>query len=186
MKKKFLILSLCLISATTLALAGCDSCGGGSIDKYTKKMIASANSAVTVDAVVTLEDEGVTVYTFKRHIEIDPETRTASVADTKITLSDNFEQATSSTTVPVENVTGKTLIGVNLSEKLLSEYEIVDGDLVATVSADKISEVLTREVSATTDMTLKVDFEGGNLVYAEYSYVNSSSRTVNVTVTYGY
>ena len=186
MRKKFLIFSLCAIGAATLALTGCGSCGKGNINKFSKKMIASADSAVVVDAQVTLEDEGVTVYTFKRHIEVDLETRTASVADTKITLSDNFEEATSSTTVPAENVTGETLIGLNLKKKLMSDYAIVDGDLTATIAADKISEVLSREVSATSDMTLKIDFEDGNLVYAEYSYVNSSSRTVNVTVTYGY
>lgn len=184
MKKMIFIIALCAIGA--LALAGCDSCGSGNINKYVKSMQSSADKAVTVDAVVTLKDEGVTVYTLKRHIEIDLGTRTASVADTKITLSDNFEEATSSTTVTAENVTGETLIGLKLSTKLVTEYEITDGDLVATVANDKISEVLSREVSASSDMTLSVDFEDGRLICAEYSYINTSSRTVNVTVTYGY
>lgn len=186
MKKKILLLCLCLIGAVAFAFAGCSSCGNGNISKYVKKMRSSADKAVTVNAVVTLTDNGVTVYTLTRNIEVDLETRTASVSDTKVTLSENFEAASSSTTVAAEDVTGSSLIGLNLSKKLVSSYKIEDGDLTATVAADKISKVLSREVSASSEMTLSVDFEDGILIEASYSYINSSSRTVSVTVTYGY
>lgn len=186
MKKKILLLCLCLIGAVAFTFAGCDSCGNDRVSKYVKSMRSSADRAVTVNAVVTVTDNGVTVYTLTRNIEVDLETRTASVSDTKVTLSENFETATSSTTVPAEKVNGNSLIGIKLTKKLVSSYEITDGDLTAVVAQKKIPEVLSREVSASSDMTLSVDFENGNLVEASYSYINASSRTVSVTVTYGY
>lgn len=186
MKKKILLLCLCLIGAVALAFAGCDSCGKDKVSKYVKRMRDSADNAVTVSAVVTLTDDGVTVYTLTRNIEVDLETRTASVSDTKVTLSENFETVTSTNTVSAENVTGSSLIGIKLTKKAVSSFEITDGDLNAVVAKDKISDVLSREVSASSDMTLSVDFEDGKLVEASYSYVNSSARTVSVTVKYGY
>lgn len=182
-KKNILLFCLCALSAAALSFA---ACGGDEVSEYVDGMKASADRAVTVDAEVKLTDGDVTVYTFTRHIEVDMETRTAAVSDTKITLSDNFEEVTSSTTVSVENVTGQTILGLNLSASLLTEYAINDGDFSCTVPKDKISEVLTKPVSASSDMTLSVDFENGNLTKAEYSYVNSAARTVSVTVTYGY
>ena len=181
--KKFLILSLCALGVAGI---GFTACGGDKVSSYVDNMKSSADKAVTVDTEVKLTDSGVTVYTFTRHMEVDLSTHTASVADTKVTLSENFEETTSSTTVSAENVTGKTIIGLNLSGKLVSSYEIKDGDLTCTVPMDKISEVLKYTVSASSDMTMSVDFENGNLTKAEYSYTNASNRTVSVTVTYGY
>ena len=185
MRKKFIILSLCALGAAAIGFAACDGCGD-EISNYLNDMKSSANKAVTVDAEVKLLDGDVTVYTFTRHMEIDTQSHTASVSDTKIILSDNFEETTSSTTSSVENVKGDTIIGLNLATTLLSEYEIKNGDLTCTVLKDNISEVLTKTVSASSDMTLSVDFENGNLTKAEYSYINASAHTVVVTVTYGY
>ena len=187
--KKFLAICLCALGASAFAFT---ACGDGEdevkdeVTKYVLGMQSSADTAVSVDAKVTLADGGVIVYTFTRHIEIDTEMHSASVSDTTTTLSENFESSTSTSTTAVQDVTGKTLIGLNLSTELVKEYEIKDGDLTCTVEKDKIPEVLSKTVSASSDMTLKVDFENGKLVKAEYSYTNTSSRAVNVTVTYGY
>lgn len=180
--KKFLVLGLCALGASAIGFAACSD----GVSDYVDGMRTAANSAVTVDAEIKLSDSGVTVYTFRRHMEIDTEAHTATVTDTKITLSDNFEEASAVSTSSVENVTGKSLIGLKLSKKLVSNYGISDGDLSCTVPKNKISEVLTKSVSASSDMTLTVDMQDGNLNTVEYTYVNSSSRTVSVTVTYGY
>ncbi len=181
--KKILLTCLCALGIAALPLT---ACGGDEVTEYLDGMKASADRAVTVDAEIKLIDNETTVYTFLRHIEVDKATHTAAVSDTKTVLSENFEDVTTTTTVSVENVTGSTIIGLNLSGELVANYEIKDGDLNCTVAKDKISEVLTKTVSASADMTLKVDFENGNLTKAEYSYINSSSRMVSVTVTYGY
>ncbi len=180
--KKLTAISLCALGAAAFGLSAC----GDEVSEYLDKMVSSADRATTVVAQVTLTDGGVTVYTLERRIEVDVATRTASVSDSKTVLSENFETVTTSTTVSAENVTGKTIVGLKLSGGLTASYEIADGALSCTVPKDKITEVLSRQVSASSDMTLSVGFENGNMTKAEYSYVNSSSRTVSVTVTYGY
>lgn len=184
MKKKIILTILCALSAAAFGFSACGD--GDKLSDYVGGMRNSADSAVTVDARVTLEDEGVTVYTFTRHMEIDRETHTASVADTKVTYTTNFEQQTASTTSSVDNVNGGTIISLNLNEGLAYSYEIENGDLQCTVSKDNISQVLKRQVNASSDMALSVDFEDGKMIKVSYSYENTSSRTVNVTVTYGY
>lgn len=189
-KKKFTIICLCALGAAVLSLNACN-CGGdkggnAEIGDYLKSMKASADRAVSLDAEVKISDGDVTVYSFTRHMEIDVETHTASVADTTVTLSANFEENTVNSTVSVDNVTGETIIGLKLSSELLSSYELAGGDLVCTVARENVSAVLARAVSASSAMTLTIDFEDGNLVKAEYSYVNSASRTVSVSVRYGY
>lgn len=181
--KKILSICLCALGAAAISFA---ACGGDEVTDYLDGMKSSADRAVTVDAEVYILDGDVTVYTLIRHMEVDTETRTASVSDTKTTLTEDFEENISTSTVSVENVTGQTIVGLNISTSNLAQYEIKDGNLNCTVSADKISEVLTKTVSASSEMTLCVYFENGNLTKAEYSYLNSSSRTVSVTVTYGY
>ncbi len=187
--KKLIAICLCALGASALAFT---ACGDGEdevkdeVTKYVLGMQSSADNAVTVDAKVTLTDGGIVVYTFTRHIEIDIATHAASVSDTTTVLSENFEEATTNKTDSMQDVTGKSIIGLNLSTELVKEFEIKDGNLTCTVSKDKISDVLTKTVSASTDMTMSVDFENGKLTKAEYSYLNTSSRTVSVTVTYGY
>lgn len=185
MKKNIIIATLCALCASAFGFSACGG-DGDALSDFVGRMQSSADSAVTVDTKVTLEDEGVTVYTFTRRMEIDVQTRTASVADTKVTYTSNFEQKTESTTASVENVNGGTIVSLNLNESLVTAYEIKDGDMQCTVSKDKIGEVLKSGVSASTDMSLSVDFENGKMIKVSYSYKNSSSRTVNVTVTYGY
>lgn len=185
--KKFLAICLCALGAAAFGFTACgEEEVSDDLTRYVKGMRTSVDTAETVDTQVTLTEGGVTVYTFTRHVEIDIETHTASIKDTKTTFVENFEQKTTTTTVAAENVTGATLIGLKLSTALVPEYEIEDGDLTCTVSKDKISEVLSQSVSASSDMTLYIDFEDGKLLKAEYSYKNTSDRTVNVTVTYGY
>ena len=187
MKKKIILAILCALGAAAFGFSACSSCDGGDgLSDYVGGMKNSADSAVTVDASVNLADGEVTVYTFTRHMEIDVGTRTASVADTKVTYTTNFEQKTENSTSSVSDVKGDTIISLNLNEGLVSSYEIKDGDLQCTVAKDKISEVLKSNVSASTDMTLSVDFEDGKLIKVSYSYANASSRTVDVTVSYGY
>ena len=181
--KKLLAVSLCALGA---AACGLSACGSDEVSDYLDGMKASADRAVTVVAEVTLTDGGVTVYSLTRRMEIDTGSRTASVSDTKTVLSENFETVTSTTTVSAENVTGESIVGLNLETGLLLNYGIIDGDFTCMVSKDNISAVLSKQVSASSDMTLSVDFENGNMTKAEYSYTNSSSRTVAVSVTYGY
>ena len=187
--KKLLAICLCALGASALAFTACDDGEDEVKDEVTKYVLGmqnSADKAVTVDAEVTLADGGVIVYTFTRHIEIDTGMHSATISDTTTTLDADFEEKTTTSTTAVQDVTGKTIIGLNLSTELVKEFEIKDGDLTCTVAKDKISDVLSKAVSASSDMTLKVDFENGKLTKAEYSYINTSSRTVSVTVTYGY
>ena len=171
MKKKIILAILCALGAAAFGFSACSSCDGGDgLSDYVGGMKNSADSAVTVDASVNLADGEVT----------------ASVADTKVTYTTNFEQKTENSTSSVSDVKGDTIISLNLNEGLVSSYEIKDGDLKCTVAKDKISEVLKSNVSASSDMTLSVDFEDGKLIKVSYSYANASSRTVDVTVSYGY
>lgn len=178
--KILLVFAIALLTVTAFA------CGKGEMGEYAESMRASADGAVRVEARVSLTDGETQVYWVERHIEIDIPTRTASVSDTTSTLGENFEMTSTSSTVSVENVTGSSLIGLNLTDELVYKYEITDGNLTAYVSGENVSKVLGKDVSASSDMVLKVSFNGGKLEKAEYTYVNSSSRTVSVTVEYGY
>ncbi|MDE7439882.1 MAG: hypothetical protein K2N23_05200 [Clostridia bacterium] len=182
-KNKFIILSLCALGAAAI---GFTACGKDNVSDYIKDMKSSADRAVTVYAEIKLLDRGSTVYSFTRRMDIDTSSHRASITDVKTTLAEDFGDTTTTSTSTVENVTGETLIGLKLTKKLVSEYNISDGDLTCTVPNKKISEVLTKPVSASSDMTVFIDFENGNLTKAEYSYTNTSQRTVSVTVTYGY
>lgn len=184
--KKFIILSICALGALACGLTACGDDGPDELTKYVGGMRTSADAAVSVETKVELVDGENTVYTFIRNMSIDTASHSATVTDTKTTLSNNFEFVTTTSTSSAQDVTGKTLIGLNLSNKLVADYSIKDGDLVCKVSKNNISKVLASTVSASSDMELVIDFEDGNLVKAEYSYINTSSRTVNVTVTYGY
>lgn len=185
MKKKFIIASLCAVCASAFAFSACGGSGDG-LSVYVDGMKKSADGAVSVNAKVELIDEGVPVYVFNRLIQVDLQTKTASVADSRTVYSDNFEQKTTTSTSSVDNVSGSAIVGLNLSESLVSAYEIKDGDLTCTIPQEKISEVLKSSVSAKSEMTLSVDFEGGKMVGVSYSYENTNSRTVSVTVTYAY
>ncbi len=182
--KKYILLSICALGAFALGFSACG--GADELTGYVGEMKASASSAVSVGTKVELVDGEVTVYTFTRSMVIDTSAHSATVTDVKTTLSNSFDFTTTTSTNFVQDVTGETLIGLNLSKELVAQYEIKDGDLNCTVSKDKISKVLSSTVSASSDMKLFIDFEGGKLAKAEYSYTNTSSRTVNVTVTYGY
>ena len=188
--KKLIAICLCALGASALAFTACgddkEDEVKDEVTKYVLGMQSSADSAISVDAEVTLTDGGVVVYTFTRHMEIDTEMRTATISDTTTVLAENFEEKTTTSTTAEQDVTGKTIIGLNLSKELVKSFEIKDGDLTCTISKDKISEVFTTTVSASSDVTVSVDFENGKLTKAEYSYTNTSSRTVSVTVTYGY
>ena len=185
--KKLIALSICALGALALGLTACgEDNGPDEITEYVGGMKTSANAVVTVDTKVELIDGETTVYTLDRHMTINANTHNATVTDKKTQLSNNFDFVTTTSTSSAQNITGESLKGLTLSKKLVKSYQIKDGDLTCTVAKEKISQVLSSTVNASSDMTLTIDFEDGNLTKAEYSYTNTSSRTVSVTVTYGY
>ncbi len=109
-KNKFIILTACALGAAVMGLTACSGCDDA-VSDYVDGLKATADNVVTVDAEIKLSDSGVTVYTYRRHMDIDTAARTATVADTKIILSDNFEEASTVSTSKAENVTGSSLIG---------------------------------------------------------------------------
>ena len=88
MKKKFIIASLCAVCASAFAFSACGGSGDG-LSGYVDGMKKSADGAVSVNAKVELIDEGVPVYVFNRLIQVDLQTKTASVADSR-TEDNNF------------------------------------------------------------------------------------------------
>lgn len=180
------ILTLILLSASASAAVCLSSCRRDELPGYVDDMRQSAALACAVNETITVTDGGTTVYGYTRAVSVSSsDTVTVTVTESK--LGSAFAMETTTSTEVYENADRNSLISINLNENLVVGYEIADGDLSCTVTAENLATVLGRDdLNAAGEAKMYFDFEEGKLVALSCVYTTQTSKTVTVNVSYGY
>lgn len=185
MKKKYIILisslALVLVSAAILLIV---LLTGNKLGKYTKYLEESTLEAVTITSTTTIKDQDIVVYEYIKEIAKGEK---ITITETTKQFDSSFEMKEKTEVTELDTLDTSTLLSINLSKDLLSEYEIKKGVLSFELSKEKLLELLnTEEISVSQNAYLEFRFDDKKIQEIMITFKTESGKDASVLIKYGY
>ncbi len=183
-KLKIVFAALCLsLFAFVFTACGEDV---STLEGFVSAMESSSGDCETVQADLEVKDGETVVYGYTRRLERGNDV--FNVTETEKKLNDSFELKESTTTSQTKISDDAAVLPVSLSEQNLTQYQIEDGVLSATVdSADAMNTVLKTDkfaMEGSASVTCKLNKK--KIEEILISYHTTGGRLVSVSVRYTY
>lgn len=188
MKKKSIII---LSTITFLVIVGiiitviCVS-NSNSITNKVKKATESVKNVTKVTTVYSVKDGEELVYNNEQVLSID-ETGIAEIVTNESKLNSKFVLESKTTVNTIENFNRDSLIGINLTKKLVTNYQKTQNGFECEVTNENINAVLGTENFEILDKAKIIfEFENKNLVSIKCVFKTTSSKDVTIHISYVY
>lgn len=182
-----------LILIVLLVVLFLNSCSKDNRTPYQIKMdsiASSLNNVVEVNVLATITDSNVCVYSIDKTIyinEVEDGLVSGYTQTIVSSLGDDFQMVERTDN---ENFSGNkpdSLFGFKLEESKLSNLEITDTELKATILASQCNEILNSlNINVSTDASLSIIFQEDVLQSWSVSFANSTNKIISINATYNY
>lgn len=184
MKKKWIIIissALVLIGAVILLIV---LLTGNKLDKCTKYLNKSMEEAVSISATTTIKDQDLVVYQYIKSIEKGDK---ITVTETVKEYNSSFQLKETTEVTEVESFDSSSLLSINLSKDVLSDYEFKNNILSFDLSKEELMKVLnTKEISASQNAHLEFKFDNKKIHEIMINFTTESGKSASVVITYRY
>ncbi len=183
MKKRYII-TLLLAFCMLFTLTGCKQ-KVNKISKNINKALKDVNEVVTD---ISVNDQNVLVYRYISTVSFITED-TASVSTNILTLDNNFQLQSQTTSDTRDNVSREELFvfKLKINKKICKDIVEEKDKVTFKVSNGNIKEVFdNQDMNALGDASFVFLFTKGKIVSMECTYQATSGRDVKITCTYQY
>lgn len=185
MKKKYAFILTFVLLVLVLALCACDKTTPKDFATYSDNMKTSMDSVSSVNASITMQDKGTTVYRYQRNMTINGSNADISVSESKLNAS--FKLVTTTSTEQKSGVDRTQLLPIALSEYSANNLNLGSDGFTCTISAEDFASVLKLGAySISGEASLACDFSGDKLSKINCNFTTTDGKTVQVVYEFNY
>ena len=178
MTKLIFVLLICSIFVFT-------GCSNKSIEKHNTMILGSMEKVVSVEKNIKFYDSEVLVHDETEKYVI--EGTKADVEKTTLTLGNNFELVSTTTTSSINDFNKNSLFNMNLKEELLSNIVYGENVLTFEVASDKFSVVFKNtELNIQGNAQVKFTYNDKLISSIDISFTTITNKNVVVKMSYSY
>lgn len=189
MKKMLYYITTCLLVALVAVVAvGCRKTPQPTVDAYQQTMdaiSASLDEVKVVDAVLSVTDQEVLVYRYRRTVTVYA-ADSIMVNTAEQTLASTFGYVMTQDSVSLDSIDRVKLLSLDLAKDNLGDI-VREGNTVSiTIPQANFAKVMGQDVTCREDATLILTFEEEKLQKAAISVLNEMEQCVTIEVSYQY
>ena len=164
--------------------SGCDK--KVEFNDYVSYLKDSMNSVQTITNNIKAYDSNILVYEYNNQF-VFLENGNAEETKTVTSLNASFELETKTDKNTIENVEKDKLLNLNLNNDLLSNLKIENNKLTFNLTPENIKSVLNfNDFDINGDAKCEFNFNGKKINDIKITFVTSSNKNVEVTISYQY
>ena len=179
-----LIRNILMILVIVMICSGCDK--KVEFNDYVSHLNDSMNSVKTITNNIKAYDSNILVYEYNNQF-VFLENGNAEETKTVTSLTASFELETKTDKNTIENVERNKLLNINLKNDLLSNLKMESDKLSFNLTQENIKLVFNfNDFDITGDAKCEFNFNDKKIDNIKISFVTSSNKNVEVTISYQY